>query len=110
MEVEHFTEREAEKRDEIVLSYFGEDGVRRIVDTIVRLLLSPPFIEEDAKVLDAGAGTGFFTMRVAEALRPHLSEISLYAMDLTPAMLLSLIRKVDDIIPFIGLLEDIPAA
>ncbi|MGC9095531.1 MAG: hypothetical protein ACP5IM_08030, partial [Candidatus Bathyarchaeia archaeon] len=32
-EVEHFTLKEAEKRDEIVLKYFGEDGVKRIVNT-----------------------------------------------------------------------------
>jgi len=25
--IKHFTEKEAEKRDQIVLNYFGEDGV-----------------------------------------------------------------------------------
>jgi SAM-dependent methyltransferase len=107
-EVEHFTEREAAERDQIVLSYFGRDGVRRIVETIVNLLLSPPPLKGDAKILDAGAGTGFFTQMVAKGLRLHLPKASIYAMDLTPAMLLKLVVKGADIIPFIGLLEDIP--
>lgn len=109
-EVEHFTEREAERRDEIALGYFGEEGVERIVDAIVHLLLSPPSPGEGARVLDAGAGTGFFTLRVAEALHPHLPRLSLYAMALTSAILLSLVEKGVGILPFVGLLEDIPGS
>ncbi|MEM2905869.1 MAG: hypothetical protein QW587_09110 [Candidatus Bathyarchaeia archaeon] len=32
-QVEHFTVKEAEHRDEIVLAYFGEEGIARIADT-----------------------------------------------------------------------------
>ncbi len=107
-EIDHFTKREAERRDKLVLSYFGEDGVKRIVNIIVRTLISPPSLDRGAKILDAGAGSGFFTIRVAESLRLHQPDVSIYAMDLTPAMLLSLLEKSGDIIPFVGLIEDVP--
>jgi hypothetical protein len=60
-EIKHFTEREAKRRDEIVSSYFGRDGIKRIVDAIVQGLLSPPRLRDNAEVLDVGAGSGFFT-------------------------------------------------
>jgi len=106
-EVEHFTEREAERRDKIVLSYFGEDGVNRIVDSIVRRLISPPKLRENAKVLDVGAGSGFFTVRVVDKLRRHLPKGSFYAMDITPAMLRLLARKTSQITLFLGVAENI---
>ena len=106
-EVEHFTIKEAEKRDKIVKDYFGESGVKRIVNTITKLLLTPPRPPANAKVLDVGAGTGFFTVKIAKKLHAKLSEASFYAMDLTPAMLLSLTEKKADITPFIGIAENI---
>jgi len=83
-EVKHFTEKEAEKRDQIVLDYFGETGVKRIVDLIVDLLLSPPKLRTYAKILDVGAGSGFFTIKIAEQLHPHVPKTTFYAMDVTP--------------------------
>ncbi|MFQ5710679.1 MAG: class I SAM-dependent methyltransferase [Candidatus Geothermarchaeales archaeon] len=106
-EIEHFTEKEAGKRDQIVVSYFGEPGVKRITDAIVSHLLSPPKLEGGAEVLDVGAGSGFFTVRVVEKLRQHLPEASFYAMDITPAMLRALARKTSEITPLLGLAENI---
>lgn len=106
-EVKHFTEREGERRDKIVLGYFGEDGIHRIVDSIVQCLLLSPKLKENAKVLDAGAGSGFFTVRVVDKLRCHLPEASFYAMDITPAMLRVLARKASEVTPFLGVAENI---
>ncbi len=106
-EVKHFTEKEAERRDKIVLSYFGETGVERIIDSIVRGLLSPPKLRKNAKVLDVGAGSGFFTMRVVDKLRRHLPEAAFYAMDLTPAMLRVLAIKTSEVTPFLGVAENV---
>jgi len=106
-EIRHFTEREAEKRDKIVLGYFGEDGVKRIVDTIVTFISSPPKLQTRAKILDMGAGSGFFTTRVAHRLKELLPHASFYALDATPAMLLALARKKDMITPFFGIAENI---
>jgi SAM-dependent methyltransferase len=106
-EIKHFTEKEAEKRDKIVLSYFGEEGVQRIVESIVRCLLSPPKLRENAKILDVGAGSGFFTSAVAEKLRQHLPEASFYAMDVTPDMLRLLARKTSQVTTFLGVAENI---
>jgi len=106
-EVKHFTEKEAERRDKIVLSYFGEDGIERIIDSIVHGLLSPPRMRKNAKVLDVGAGSGFFTTKVVDRVRRHLPEAAFYAMDLTPAMLCGLARKAPEITPFLGVAEDV---
>ncbi|MCZ2809491.1 MAG: methyltransferase domain-containing protein [Candidatus Bathyarchaeota archaeon] len=106
-EVNHFTEKEAEKRDKIVLRYFGEDGIKRIINSIVHGLLSPPRLRKNAKVLDVGAGSGFFTTKVVDRVRRHLPEAAFYAMDLTPAMLYGLARKAPEITPFLGEAEDV---
>jgi len=106
-EVKHFTTKEAEKRDSIVLNYFGKSGVNRIVNTITDLLLSPPRLPANAKVLDVGAGTGFFSVKIAEKIHSELPKVSFYAMDITPAMLLSLVKKKVNITPFIGIAENI---
>ena len=106
-EIEHFTTKEAEKRDKIIINYFGESGVNRIVNTITKILLAHPKLKANAKVLDIGAGTGFFTIKIAKKIRAKLPKIFFYAMDLTPAMLLSLERKGADITAFMGMAENI---
>ncbi|UCE57925.1 MAG: methyltransferase domain-containing protein [Candidatus Bathyarchaeota archaeon] len=106
-EIKHFTEKEAEGRDKILLAYFGEDGIERIVDSIVQGLFSPPKPRKNAKVLDVGAGSGFFTMKVFEKLRRQLPKAAFYAMDLTSAMLLVLARKTSEITSFLGLADNI---
>lgn len=105
--IEHFTTKEAEKRDKILIDYFGQSGVNRIVNAITKLLLKSPMLPANAKVLDIGAGSGFFTAKIAEKIHTKLPEVSFYAMDLTPAMLLSLAKKKMDITPFVGSAENI---
>jgi len=109
-EVQHFTEKEAEKRDQIVLGYFGEAGVKRIVSLMVHHLLSPPKLGDDAKILDVGAGSGFFTVKIDEELRPQAPRNAFYAMDITPAMLKVLTRKTGKIVPFLGIAENVPGS
>jgi len=106
-EVQHFTTKEAESRDGIVINYFGESGVNQLVNTISKLLLTPPKLPPNAKVLDVGAGSGFFTTKIAEKVHAKLPQASFYAMDLTPAMLLSLEKKKTNTTPFIGVAENI---
>ena len=106
-EAEYFTTKEAAKRDNIVINYFGESGVNRIVNTITELLLSPPRLPTNAKILDVGAGTGFFTVKIAEKIRAERPNASFYALDITPAMLISLTKKNINITPFIGIAENI---
>jgi SAM-dependent methyltransferase len=106
-EMKHFTLKEAENRDRIVIGYFGGQGVNRITNTIARILLEPPKISARAKVLDVGAGTGFFTERIVTKIHARLLSVNFYAMDLTPAMLLALAKKKIKITPFIGIAENI---
>jgi ubiquinone/menaquinone biosynthesis C-methylase UbiE len=54
-----------------------------------------------------GAGSGFFTAKIAEEIHAEFPMVSFYAMDLTPAMLLSLAKKKVNITPFIGVAENI---
>jgi len=106
-EVEHFTQNEAGKRGQIVLGYFGENGVKRITKSIVDRLLSQPKLRDDARILDVGAGSGFFTLRIVSELSQCMPEASFFAMDITPAMLLALKRKTDKVTPFLGIAENI---
>ena len=105
--IEHFTQKEAEKRDKILLSYFGEDGVNRIVNSICDRLLSPPKLKNNAQILDVGAGSGLFTVKIARNLHKTLPKTSFYAMDITPAMLKLLAEKTSEIVPFLGVAENI---
>ena len=107
MEINYFTEKEARRRDRIVRGYFGENGIEQVVKTVVSRLISSPKLKADAKILDVGAGSGIFTLRVADALKRHLTTVSFYAMDATPAMLLALDKKTDLITPFFGIAENI---
>lgn len=105
--VHHFTTKEAGKRDKIVLDYFGQSGINQIVDSIVKSLQTSPELPKDARILDLGAGSGFFTVRVAEKVHKTNPDASFYAMDLTPAMLLSLAKSKEEITSFVGLAENI---
>lgn len=105
--VQHFTDKEAENRDRIVASYFGERTINRIADAITGSLLASPRLPSSARILDVGAGSGFFTAKIAGQIHAKLPKTSFYAMDLTPAMLLSLAKKKAGITPFIGIAENI---
>lgn len=70
-------------------------------------MLEPPKLSAKAKVLDVGAGTGFFTERIITKIYARLPSVNFYAMDLTPAMLLALAKKKMKITPFIGTAENI---
>ena len=106
-EIRHFTEKEAQKRDEIVLGYFGEKGIKQIVDAVATKLNSSPKLKQNVKILDVGAGSGFFTTRIASKLKKLLPYTTFYAMDATPAMLLAISRKKEAITPFFGIAENI---
>jgi len=106
-EIKHFTWEEAGRRDQIVIDYFGENGVNRIVEKITELLFASPKLPLDTKILDVGAGTGFFTVKIAEKVNAKLPKACFYAMDVTPAMLLSLVKKNADVKPFVGVAENI---
>ena len=108
--VEHFTTKEAKKRDKIVLGYFGEEGVNRIVESITEKLLSEPTLGKDSKILDIGAGSGFFTARIAENVKRKVPNAKFFAMDATPAMLTALSKKNPTITPFLGIAENIEAS
>jgi len=106
-EITHFTRREAERRDKIVLGYFGKAGINRIVDSIVTRLNSSPKLKPNARILDAGAGSGFFTVKIASEAKTIVPKAKFFAMDATPAMLLALEKKRESIIPFFGIAENI---
>ena len=103
--VEHFTAKEAEKRDTITLGYFGKEGTNRIVDAVTERLV--PSLQTGSKVLDVGAGSGFFTSKIAKVVNNKIPNVSFYAMDATPAMLLALQKNHTELTPFWGIAENI---
>ncbi len=104
---QHFETKEAYQRDRILRDYFGRTGLTRIVNAIVDHLLQPPELPSNAAILDVGAGNGFFTSKIARKILAQHPHVSVYAMDLTPAMLLSLTKKDASITPIVGLAENI---
>ncbi len=109
-QIKHFTEKEAGRRDQIVLSYFGEKGVEHIVNTVANYLLSPPKPKEDTRILDIGAGNGFFTTKIADRIQKHIPNASFYAVDITPAMLQELNRRTNKVTCFLGAAENLTKA
>ncbi len=105
--VAHFTDKEAMERDRIVLDHLGEAGVAAVVETVSEALLHSGDMTREPEVLDAGAGSGFFTKRVADRLRSHGLRPRMFAMDATPAMLRALGAKHAEIVSFLGVLEDL---
>jgi SAM-dependent methyltransferase len=106
-EVKYFTTEEAEKRDKILLDYLGENGINQIVNIIYEFLFASPRLSVNAKVLDVGAGTGFFTVRLYDRVRRRFPKVKFYAVDATPAMLMSIEKKRISITLFVGLAENI---
>jgi ubiquinone/menaquinone biosynthesis C-methylase UbiE len=106
--IRHFTLKEAEKRDKILTGYFGEKGISLIVNTIsAHLLDSKPKLNPNAKILDVGAGSGLFTVKVADKVKKKLPKASFYAMDATPIMLKMMAEKTPEVQPFLGVAENI---
>lgn len=105
--VAHFTEKEAEQRDRIVLGYLGSEGVEGVTQALAEGLLPAGAMNPAPAILDVGAGSGFFTRRAAEALRARGLRPRMFALDATPAMLRALGRKPFPVVPFLGLLEDL---
>lgn len=78
LNVEHFTDNEGNKRDEIVRQYFGDDGVSELIDQI-----TSNFTKSADTLMDLGSGSGTFLHPVATELEiPHV-----VAFDATPKML-----------------------
>jgi len=105
--IEYFTEKEAEKRDEIIKGYFGEVGINIIVNEMAKNLQKLP---KESTILDVGAGTGYFTIQIAEKLANRY--LDFYALDATPSMLTVLVKKLPklsevSITPLLGVAEKI---
>lgn len=105
--VAHFTDKEAAQRDRIVLDHLGEAGARAVGEAVCEALLPAGAMNREPALLDAGAGSGFFTARVAQGLRARGLAPRMFAMDATPAMLRALGAKGERIVPFLGVLEDL---
>ena len=83
--------------------------MNRIVEAITERLLASP-LRKGSNVLDVGAGSGFFTAKIAERTRQKIPNVNFYAMDATPAMLTTLAKKNLGITSFIGIAENIEAS
>lgn len=69
--------------------------------------LSNSNLPEHPQVLDVGTGSGFFTLKVKKEFQQHFPKASFYAMDVTPAMLRNLAKKDSNLVPLLGVAEDL---
>lgn len=77
--VDHFTNKEGSKRDQIVNDYFGVDGMRILIDELYTSLKG----DKDLSLVDLGVGTGTFLVPILE----RLSVNEIICFDATPKML-----------------------
>lgn len=105
-QLRHFTEKEAERRDEIVTEYLGKEGIEKVVSTLSHEVVSAKQ-GKGLSVLDVGAGVGTFTVPMAERVRLMVPEAKFYALDVTPAMLEVLAKRAPCMKTFLGIAENI---
>ncbi|OLS16931.1 MAG: Ubiquinone/menaquinone biosynthesis C-methyltransferase UbiE [Candidatus Heimdallarchaeota archaeon LC_3] len=84
--VEHFTNKEGPKRDQIVENYFGKEGMRILISEINKSIQLNP----KNSLIDLGVGTGTFLLPILK--ESSLSEILCF--DATPKMLELLLMKI----------------
>ncbi len=89
-QVRHF-EEEAPARDSIVEQYFDRSCVERIVQAVAEQLLR--LGRPSLRILDIGAGSGYFTSRILSLLREAGIRVEAYGLDVTPGMLRRLAEK-----------------
>jgi ubiquinone/menaquinone biosynthesis C-methylase UbiE len=105
-QVRHFTLNEAQRRDDIVLGYFGARGIARIVEIVSRALITNGRAHA-FDVLDVGSGVGTFTIPIMDAVKSAVPGAAFYATDPTPAMLQVLTNRRREIKAFVGIAEDL---
>lgn len=92
--VQHFTEEaRARKRDKIVMEkYLGKVGINTVANEVTKNLQK---LRKGLAILDVGAGTGLFTVKIARKLaNPY---IDFYALDMTFAMLYAIAEKLAEV-------------
>ena len=68
--------------------------IRRGTNTRSRTRSSPRYLKEGVVIADIGAGSGYFTFRLAR----HLGDTGrVYAVDISPDMILHLNRRIRDL-------------
>jgi SAM-dependent methyltransferase len=105
-QIRHFTMNEAQKRDEIVLGYFGAGGIAAIAETVANAVIGGSR-GDVLDVLDVGSGVGTFTVPIMDAVKSAMPRTAFYATDLTPAMLEVLTERRSEIKSFVGMAEDL---
>jgi ubiquinone/menaquinone biosynthesis C-methylase UbiE len=105
-QIEYFSKKEADNRDKIIIGYFGDRGIMNIVNIVVETI-KPYITMENTTILDVGAGTGFFTIKIAEKIWRIQPKASIYALDITPQMLKNIEKKNSRITTILGLAENI---
>ena len=102
-QIKHF-EKEAPKRDNIVESYLTKSEIENVVESIVVEIEEKN--KEPLHILDIGAGSGYFTVKVRKKLIERgFGNICIYGLDLSPSMLERLARR--KIIPLWGIAENL---
>jgi len=65
-QVSYFKRTEAQDRDRILLKYFGEDGVNKIIGEVTAKIFE--LEKERLKILDVGAAQGFSRVKFLKKL------------------------------------------
>ena len=101
-----FTSKDVFQVNQAIPILLGENGIKTIVDVVSNEMASLK-TNESTSILNVGSAIHVFLNPITQKIRNMLPNPKFFALDVTPAILISLVSSVPDIMPIVGVTENI---